>query len=87
MSTVPGGPKAAMRRRANQERKASSNDRANSTRGAGAGGSSNTLLKLYTEESPGLSMDPVVVLVAALVFVFAVVSMHVIGKISTKLSA
>jgi preprotein translocase subunit Sec61beta len=50
--------------------------RPNSTRSAGAGGSSSTMLRLYTDESPGLKVDPVVVLVLSLVFIFSVVALH-----------
>lgn len=32
--------------------------------------------ELYTDESPGLKVDPVVVLVLSLVFIFSVVSLH-----------
>ncbi len=33
-------------------------------------------LELYTDESPGLTVDPVVVLVLSLVFIFSVVALH-----------
>jgi hypothetical protein len=32
--------------------------------------------ELYTDESPGLKVDPVVVLVLSLVFIFSVVALH-----------
>ena len=35
-----------------------------------------TLIGLYTDESPGLKVDPVVVLVLSLVFIFSVVALH-----------
>ncbi|EPQ61653.1 hypothetical protein BGT96224_A20945 [Blumeria graminis f. sp. tritici 96224] len=103
----PGGPKAAIRRRAAaDQRDKVANARPSSTRAAGAGGSSSTMLislarqlslfqkhrpissgfetdcisnqttGLYTDESPGLKVDPVVVLVLSLVFIFSVVSLH-----------
>lgn len=34
------------------------------------------LLGLYTDESPGLKVDPVVVLVLSLGFIFSVVALH-----------
>lgn len=34
------------------------------------------LVGLYTDESPGLKVDPVVVLVLSLVFIFSVVALH-----------
>lgn len=83
---VPGGPKSAIRRRANQDRQAAAaNERPTSTRAAGAGGSSNTMLKLYTDEASGLRVDPIVVMVMALGFIFSVVALHVIAKVSNKL--
>uniref|UniRef100_A0A060SYU0 Protein transport protein Sec61 subunit beta n=1 Tax=Blastobotrys adeninivorans TaxID=409370 RepID=A0A060SYU0_BLAAD len=84
-SPVPGGPKSAIRRRNNQERQqAQANERPASTRSAGAGGSSSTMLKLYTDEASGLRVDPVVVMVMALGFIFSVVALHVISKLSAK---
>lgn len=73
-----------MRRRAAADHKESlRNARPSSTRSAGAGGSSGTMLKLYTDESPGLRVDPVVVLVLSLGFIFSVVGLH--GKLSVVL--
>lgn len=75
--TPPGGPRAALRRRAAADHKETlRNARPSSTRSAGAGGSSGTMLKLYTDESPGLRVDPVVVLVLSLGFIFSVVGLH-----------
>ncbi|EZF29917.1 hypothetical protein H109_02260 [Trichophyton interdigitale MR816] len=84
----PGGPRTALRRRAAADHKESvRNARPASTRAAGAGGSSGTMLKLYTDESPGLKVDPVVVLVLSLGFIFSVVGLHVIAKITRKFSS
>ena len=33
-------------------------------------------LELYTDDSPGLRVDPVIVLVLSLVFIFSVVALH-----------
>merc|ERR1711939_401822 len=57
------GPRSAIRRRAAADHKESvKNARPASTRAAGAGGSSGTMLRLYTDESPGLKVDPMVIL-------------------------
>ncbi|EED16823.1 translocon protein Sec61beta, putative [Talaromyces stipitatus ATCC 10500] len=86
--TPPGGPRTALRRRAAADHKESlRNARPASTRAAGAGGSSGTMLKLYTDESPGLRVDPVVVLVLSLGFIFSVVGLHVIAKITRNFSS
>ncbi|RVD86885.1 Protein transport protein SecG/Sec61-beta/Sbh [Arthrobotrys flagrans] len=83
----PGGPKSVIKRRSAADRAASqANARPSSTRSAGAGGSSSTMLKLYTDESPGLKVDPVVVLVLSLGFIFSVVALHIIAKLSRKLT-
>lgn len=76
-ASVPGGARTAIRRRAAADQKEKlANVRPSSTRAAGAGGSSSTMLRLYTDESPGLKVDPVVVLVLSLVFIFSVVALH-----------
>ncbi|KAG5942994.1 Arf guanine nucleotide exchange factor sbh1 [Claviceps sorghi] len=86
--TPPGGPRTAIRRRAAADQKEKiANARPTSTRSAGAGGSSSTMLRLYTDESPGLKVDPVIVLVLSLVFIFSVVALHVIAKITRRFSS
>lgn len=37
---------------------------------------------MYTEDSPGLRVDPVVVLVLSLVFIASVFSLHIYGKLT-----
>ncbi|KAF2204264.1 hypothetical protein GQ43DRAFT_446827 [Delitschia confertaspora ATCC 74209] len=84
----PGGPATVMRRKAAADRaEKSANQRPSSTRAAGAGGSSSTMLRLYTDESPGLKVDPVVVMTLSVVFIFSVVALHIIAKIMRKFSA
>ncbi|GJE92414.1 Pre protein translocase Sec Sec61-beta subunit [Phanerochaete sordida] len=53
----------------------------NSSRAAGAGGSSNTMLKLYTDDSPGLRVDPFIVLVLSLSFIASIFFLHISAKI------
>ncbi|KAJ7220645.1 Sec61beta family-domain-containing protein [Mycena pura] len=55
--------------------------RPNSTRAAGAGGSSNTMLKLYTDDSPGLRVDPFIVLVLSLSFIGSIFFLHISAKV------
>lgn len=84
-NSPPGGPRSAIRRRAAADHKETvKNARPTSTRAAGAGGSSGTMLRLYTDESPGLKVDPVVVLVLSLGFIMSVVALHIIAKISKR---
>ncbi|KAK7530374.1 Sec61beta family-domain-containing protein [Phyllosticta citribraziliensis] len=84
----PGGPATAIRRKAAADRAdKAANARPSSTRAAGAGGSSSTMLRLYTDESPGLKVDPVVVMVLSLGFIISVVALHVIAKVTRKFSA
>ncbi|EXJ90096.1 hypothetical protein A1O3_03165, partial [Capronia epimyces CBS 606.96] len=83
----PGGPRSAIRRRAAADHKESvKNARPASTRAAGAGGSSGTMLRLYTDESPGLKVDPMVVLFLSLGFIFSVVALHLIAKFTKRFS-
>ena len=63
--------KSAVKRKTTQEKKAqSSNATPLSTRSAGAGGSSSTMMKLFTDEAQGLRVDPLVVLFLAVGFIF-----------------
>lgn len=78
---------AIRRRNAADRASQAANARPSSTRSAGAGGSSSTMLKLYTDESPGLKVDPVIVLVLSLGFIFSVVALHIIAKISRKFAS
>ncbi|KAJ2500992.1 hypothetical protein GGH96_002309 [Coemansia sp. RSA 1972] len=64
-----------------------------SARGGNAGarqvsratGSTQTMMRLYTDDAPGLKVDPVVVLVLSLVFIASVFLLHIYGKLtSTK---
>ncbi|KAH9958581.1 Sec61beta family-domain-containing protein [Russula dissimulans] len=71
-------PGAQIRRRAGTSQQVA---KPNSTRAAGAGGSSNTMLKLYTDDSPGLRVDPFIVLVLSLSFIASIFFLHISAKI------
>jgi len=71
-------PGAQFRRRAGASSQVS---KPNSSRAAGAGGSSNTMLKLYTDDSPGLRVDPFIVLVLSLSFIASIFFLHISAKI------
>ncbi|CAB5178637.1 unnamed protein product [Rhizophagus irregularis] len=45
-----------------------------------AGGSSSTMMKLYSDDAQGLRVDPVVVIVLALAFIGSVFILHIYGK-------
>ncbi|TNY23917.1 Pre protein translocase Sec Sec61-beta subunit [Rhodotorula diobovata] len=78
---IPGATGPQMRRRAAALAVAGKKDDApTSARAAGHGGSSNTMMRLYTDEAPGLKIDPVIVLSLAVVFIFSVVSLHLLSK-------
>ncbi|KAG8854721.1 Arf guanine nucleotide exchange factor sbh1 [Tulasnella sp. 330] len=53
----------------------------NSSRAAGAGGSSNTMLRLYTDDSPGLRIDPFVVMVLSISFIGSIFFLHLSSKL------
>ncbi|ODV82690.1 hypothetical protein CANARDRAFT_10350 [[Candida] arabinofermentans NRRL YB-2248] len=86
-SAIPGGAKTLAKRKATQENKLKQQlqNQPTSTRAAGAGGSSATMLKIYTDESQGFKIDPMVVLVLAIAFIFSVVLLHVLAKLTGKL--
>ncbi|GAM87196.1 hypothetical protein ANO11243_052180 [Dothideomycetidae sp. 11243] len=85
---APGGPATAIRRKAAADRADKvASIRPSSTRAAGAGGSSSTMLRLYTDESPGLKVDPFVVLVLSVGFIISVVALHIIAKVTRRFSA
>lgn len=84
-SPAPGGQRTDVKRRANAKSKAQAQSQTpTSTRSAGFGGSSSSLLKLYTDEAQGLRIDPLAVLVLAVVFIFSVIALHVIAKLTGK---
>ncbi|KAF2164585.1 hypothetical protein M409DRAFT_56418 [Zasmidium cellare ATCC 36951] len=84
----PGGPATAIRRKAAADRADKvANARPSSTRAAGAGGSSSTMLRLYTDESPGLKVDPFVVMVLSIGFIISVVALHIIAKFTKRFSS
>jgi protein transport protein SEC61 subunit beta len=76
-NAVARPPGAQIRRRA----AGSQASKPNSTRAAGAGGSSGTMLKLYTDDSPGLRVDPYVVLILSLVFIASIFFLHISAKL------
>ncbi|PVU84853.1 hypothetical protein BB559_007342 [Furculomyces boomerangus] len=43
-------------------------------------GSTRSMLRLYTDDSPGLRVDPVVLMVMCLVFIASVFLLHLYGK-------
>eukprot|EP00793_Prasinoderma_coloniale_P005909 PRCOL_00004383-RA len=49
--------------------------------GRGSQGNGKNMLRFYTDESPGLTISPVTVLVMSLGFVAGVTLLHVIGKL------
>ena len=53
---------------------------ARSRPGAGGGGASAGVWRFYTEDSPGLKVGPVPVLVMSLIFIASVFMLHIWGK-------
>ncbi|KAI9634585.1 Sec61beta family-domain-containing protein [Dioszegia hungarica] len=63
-------------------RRAPTAPRPNSSRAAGAGGSSNTMLKLYTDSGDaGLKVDPFVVVVLSISFIASIFFLHITAKV------
>lgn len=85
-ATPPGGQRTLQKRRQAQSVKEKQlKQTPTSTRQAGFGGSSNSILKLYTDEANGLRVDPLVVLFLAVGFIFSVVALHVVAKVTGKI--
>lgn len=85
-STPPGGQRTLQKRRQAQSAKEKQLKQAPaSTRQAGHGGSTSSILKIYTDEANGLRVDPLVVLFLAVGFIFSVVALHVIAKVTGKI--
>lgn len=77
----PGGHRTLQRRRAAQSaREKQAKQTPASTRQAGHGGSSNSVLALFTEELDGIKVDPLVVLFMAVGFVFSIISLHALYR-------
>ncbi|KAJ9074792.1 hypothetical protein DSO57_1009585 [Entomophthora muscae] len=47
-----------------------------------SGPSTQNMLRLYSDDSPGLKVDPVVVLVLSLVLIGSVFALHIYGKLT-----
>ncbi|OVF08397.1 putative Arf family guanine nucleotide exchange factor [Clavispora lusitaniae] len=87
-AVAPGGLRSAAKRRNAADKKSKdANQMPLSTRAAGAGGSSANMLKLFTDEAQGLRVDPLVVLFLAVGFIFSVIVLHVLAKITGKFTS
>ncbi|KAI8051627.1 Sec61beta family-domain-containing protein, partial [Syncephalis plumigaleata] len=74
MSDSASTPKGTIRRR-------NPNAGSAAARQTGRGGpSSSGLMRIYSDDAPGLRVDPVVVLVLSLVFIGSVFALHIYGK-------
>ncbi|KAJ3094304.1 Protein transport protein Sec61 subunit beta [Phlyctochytrium planicorne] len=55
-----------------------------SSKTAGSGGrpspGQSGMMRIYTDDSPGIRVDPVVVLVGSLTFIASVFILHIVGK-------
>ncbi|SAL99040.1 hypothetical protein [Absidia glauca] len=67
-------PKGTIRKRV------TSRSNQNASRGPMPGGSTSSMMRIYSDDSPGLRVDPVVVLVLSLTFIASVFGLHIVGK-------
>ncbi|KAJ1667435.1 hypothetical protein IW140_000851 [Coemansia sp. RSA 1813] len=74
------GPRHLRARRGGSS--ASSRGGASNRQVSRATGSTPTMMRLYTDDAPGLKVDPVVVLVLSLVFIASVFLLHIYGKLT-----
>ncbi|CAO3588260.1 unnamed protein product [Absidia cylindrospora] len=68
-------PKGTFRKRVT-----SRSNQNNASRGPMPGGSTSSMMRIYSDDSPGLRVDPVVVLVLSLTFIASVFGLHIVGK-------
>ncbi|CXI24411.1 protein transport protein SEC61 subunit beta, putative [Plasmodium berghei] len=73
---IVGGVRTPARRRPNP-----SGGQASNTNQGRNSGTSNTILKIYGDDSPGFKLTPQTVLISTLIFMATVVILHIISKI------
>ncbi|GAA5805119.1 Sec61beta family-domain-containing protein [Thamnidium elegans] len=69
-------PKGTIRKRVTSR----TNNNNNASRGGIPGGSTSSMMRIYSDDSPGLRVDPVVVLVLSLTFIASVFGLHIVGR-------
>ncbi|ORE04629.1 Pre protein translocase Sec Sec61-beta subunit [Rhizopus microsporus var. microsporus] len=69
-------PKGTIRKRVTSR----SNTNNSSARGGIPGGSTSSMMSIYSDDAPGLRVDPVVVLVLSLTFIASVFGLHIVGR-------
>ncbi|CAO3703563.1 unnamed protein product [Rhizopus stolonifer] len=55
--------------------------RSNTNTGSMPGGSTSNMMSIYSDNAPGLRVDPVVVLVLSLTFIASVFGLHIVGRV------
>ncbi|KAI8918626.1 hypothetical protein PhCBS80983_g01639 [Powellomyces hirtus] len=75
-SASPQPPRTAAGLRRRTTGTAARSSAASSRPTSGPGG----MMRIYTDDSPGIKVDPVVVLVASLTFIASVFILHIVGK-------
>ncbi|CAF1132902.1 unnamed protein product [Adineta steineri] len=80
-SSKVAGPRASGSGAGVRQRKSTATSRSRpSASGGGGGGPSAGVWRFYTEDSPGLKVGPVPVLVMSLIFIASVFMLHIWGK-------
>ncbi|KAI9481530.1 MAG: Sec61beta family-domain-containing protein [Benjaminiella poitrasii] len=64
----------------NNRKRVTSRNNTNAARGGIPGGSTSSMMRIYSDDSPGLRVDPVVVLVLSLTFIASVFGLHIVGR-------
>jgi protein transport protein SEC61 subunit beta len=77
--TTARPPKSALKKRNSQGSSGNLTSPADGRR-SGAGGSTAQMMRMYTDDAPGLKVDPITVLVFSLMFIGAVFVLHIWGK-------
>ncbi|KAI7866405.1 Sec61beta family-domain-containing protein, partial [Spinellus fusiger] len=59
-------------------KRVTSRSNTNTPRGGVPNGSTSSMMRIYSDDSPGLRADPVVVLVLSLAFIASVFGLHIV---------
>ncbi|CCC70346.1 hypothetical protein NCAS_0E02760 [Naumovozyma castellii] len=78
MSSVAEGPRSLQKRKPAAKKAESAQEKPATVN------SNNPIFKIYSDEANGLKVDPLVVLFLAVGFIFSVVALHVISKLTSK---
>ncbi|CCC67984.1 hypothetical protein NCAS_0A14260 [Naumovozyma castellii] len=82
-ATPPGGQRTLQKRRQAQSAKdRQAKQTPTSTRSAGFGGSSSSILKICTDEANGIRFDPLIAMFLTFGFITCIMAIHFMNKVT-----